>query len=170
MTEEEIQLEPLTEENFPQVRAIQREDVSEAFVDTTDTIMELNRYGLAHGCLGHTYAIRYRGAYVGLILLGEALPWETDPPEMRREPFYRLMGFVIDRRYRGLGIGGQALEMAIAQCYGDFGVRPIALGCHRDNHRAAAFYLRHGFRRTSAMENQDIYYLRYPGEQQQAAQ
>ena len=43
-------------------------------------------------------------------------------------------------------------------------VRPIALGCHRDNTRAA-FYLRLGFRPTSAMEGEDIYYLRYPGEE-----
>ena len=162
MDELDVRLELLTEENFPQVRSIQREDVSEAFVDTADTIMELNRYGLEHHCIGHTYAIRYGDAYAGIILLGEALPWDTDPEEMRREPFYRLMGFVIDKRYRGMGIGGQALEMAIEQCYRDFGVRPIALGCHRDNHRAAAFYCRHGFRRTDAMENQDVYYLRYP--------
>lgn len=44
-------------------------------------------------------------------------------------------------------------------------VRPIALGCHRDNARAAAFYQRHGFRPTSSMEGDDIYYLRYPGEE-----
>ena len=162
MLERDIELELLTEENFAQVRAIRREDVSEAFVDTADTIMELTRYGVEHGCLGHTYAIKFRGVYVGLILLGEALPWETDPDEMRREPFYRLMGFVIDNRYRGQGIGGYALEKVIELCYRDFGVRPIALGCHRENHQAAAFYQRHGFRQTDAMEHHDVYYLRYP--------
>lgn len=43
--------------------------------------------------------------------LTEAIEWETDPPEMKREPFYRLMGFVIDKKYRGKGIGSKALEM-----------------------------------------------------------
>lgn len=158
-----IRLEALTEENFPQARAIRREDVSEDFVDTVDTLMDLTRYGLAHRCLGRTYLVRYGRACVGLLLLGEAIPWETDPEEMRGVPFYRLMGFVLDRRCRGRGLGGYVLEVAIADCYERYGVRPIALGCHRENRRAAAFYRRHGFRETEAVEGNDIYYLRYPG-------
>lgn len=73
-----------------------------------------------------------------------------------------LMGFVIDRRYRSLGIGGYVLEKAIDNCYSEFGVRSVALGCHKDNHRAAAFYTKHGFGKTDAMEGNDYYYLRYP--------
>ena len=46
--------------------------------------------------------------------------------------------------------------------YDDFGVRPIALGVHQDNHGAAAFYMRHGFHPVDAMEGADRYYLRYP--------
>lgn len=83
---------------------------------------------------------------------------------MRREPFYRLMGFVLDRRFRGRGFGGMALEMTVERVYADFGIRPIALGCHRDNEAAARFYLRHGFRKTACVEGSDIYYLRYPGD------
>ena len=161
----DIRLEPLTEAHLDAVRAIDRADVSEAFVDGPETIWELNRYGEEHGCLGHTWAVYMGDACVGVMLLGEAIPWETDPPEMRERPFYRLMGFVIDRQYRGHGIGGAVLEQAIAACCREFGERPIALGCHRDNTRAAAFYQRHGFRPTDAMEGNDIYYLRYPGEE-----
>lgn len=144
------------------VRAIRREDISEDFVDNADTIIGLTHYGTEHGCLGHTFAIYADDACVGVLLLGEAIPWETDPPEMQGVPFYRLMGFVIDKAYRGRGIGGHALEEAIRWCYRDFGVRPIALGVHKDNHGAAAFYLRHGFRKTEVMEGNDYYYLRYP--------
>ena len=162
MNRQDICLEPLTDGNIDQVRAIQREDVSEDFVDTADTIMELTRYGEEHNCLGHTYAVRYKGICVGVILLGEAIPWETDPEEMQQTPFYRLMGFVIDNRYRSLGIGGYVLEKVIDDCYSEFGVRPIALGCHKDNHKAAYFYTRHGFRKTDVMEGNDYYYLRYP--------
>lgn len=164
MRSDDIRLEPLTEKNLDAVRAIDRSDVSEAFVDGPETIWALTRYGEEHGCLGRSWAV-YRGERcIGVVLLGEAIPWETDPPEMRERPFWRLMGFVIDRRCRGRGIGGAVLEQAIAACCREFGVRPVALGCHRDNTRAAAFYLRHGFRPTSAMEGEDIYYLRYPGE------
>ena len=157
-----IALEPLTEETLPAVRAIQREDVSEDFVDSVDTLWELTCYGVEHRCIGRTFAIKRGGAYVGVLLLGEALPWETDPPEMAREPFYRLMGFVIDRRFRGQGLGGRALEMAIQAVYREFGVRPVALGVHQENLRAQDFYLRHGFVKTDAMEGDDSYFLRFP--------
>lgn len=81
---------------------------------------------------------------------------------MHREPFYRLMGFVIDKRYRGKGIGGIVLETVIQEIYQEFGVRPIALGIHEENKSAVVFYERHGFRATNAMEGADRYYLRYP--------
>lgn len=68
------------------------------------------------------------------------------------------MGFVIDKKHRSKGIGGKALEMTNK----DFGVRPIALGCHKENEMAADFYRKHGFKRTRYMEGNDIYYLRYP--------
>ena len=162
MAWDEIRLELLDDGNLAAARCIDRSDVSEAWVDTADTLMELTRYGLEHGCIGHTWVVKLQEQAIGLILLGEAIPWETDPPEMARQPFYRLMGFVLDARYRGKGIGGRVLEMVIGQCYREFGVRPIALGCHKDNHRAAAFYQKHGFRKTEAMEGSDYYYLRYP--------
>lgn len=162
MDTQNITIEPLTEENLDAVRAIHREDVSEDFVDGADTIFELTQYGVEHGCIGHTYAVKYGDAYIGVILLGEALEWDTDPPEMSKTPFYRLMGFVIDNRYRGKGIGGFVLEKVIAECYREFGVRPIALGVHKDNVAAARFYEHHGFAKVDAMEGNDRYYLRYP--------
>lgn len=161
MNDTMIELEFLTPQNLDSVRAIRREDISEAWVDTVDTIMELTQYGLDHNCIGHTYAVKYGEAYIGVILIGEAIPWETDPDEMSGVPFYRLMGFVIDNRWRSMGIGGYVLEKVIATIYREFGARPIALGVHKDNHGAARFYERHGFRRTEVMEGNDYYYLRY---------
>ena len=158
----DIILEELTHSNLEAVRKIDRNDISEAFVDTVDTIMSVTDYGAQHHCLGHTFAIRHADTYIGVILLGEALHWKTDPPEMAQEPFYRLMGFVLDKKYRGKGIGGLALEMTINKVYADYGVRPIALGCHRENVRAADFYCKHDFQKTEYLEDNDIYYLRYP--------
>ena len=152
----------LTHDNLPAVRTINRDDIPEAFVDTVDTIMEITDYGRDHGCLGYTFAVEMSGKYIGLILLGEALHWETDPPEMSERPFYRLMGFVIDQAFRGNGIGGAALEKTIETVYREFGPRPIALGCHRDNEGAARFYTRHGFLKTVYRESEDYYFLRYP--------
>ena len=157
-----VTLELLNEDNIEEARNIRREDISEDFVDTVDDIMALTQYGLDHQCLGHTYAVRYDGTVIGVILLGEAIPWETDPKEMQDTPFYRLMGFILDRRYRGGGIGARVLEETVRRVYREFGVRPIALGCHKDNVRGEQFWLRHGFRRTEAMEGSDRYFLRYP--------
>ena len=157
-----IELEFLTETNIDAVRAIHREDIPVSWVDDADTLWELTQYGLEHNCIGHTYAVKYDDAYIGVILLGEAIPWETDPEEMKNEPFYRLMGFVIDSRYRSQGIGSKVLEMVIDTIYSEYGVRPIALGVHKDNHGAARFYERHGFTPVDAMEGNDRYYIRYP--------
>ena len=157
-----INLELLAEANMDAVRAIHREDIPESWVDNADTLWELTQYGLEHNCMGHTYAVKYDDAYIGVILLGEAIPWETDPEEMKNEPFYRLMGFVIDGRYRSQGIGSKVLELVIDTIYKEYGIRPIALGVHKDNHGAARFYERHGFVAVDAMEGNDRYYLRYP--------
>ncbi len=158
----EITFEQLTHQNFSAARALDRDDIPESFVDTAATIMEITDYGYENNLIGHTYLILCNGRYAGLILLGEAIPWDTDPPEVHQQPFYRLMGFVISREFRGKGVGGEALEKTIAKVYEDFGVRPLVLGCHKDNPRAAAFYERHGFHRTDYMEGNDCYYLRFP--------
>lgn len=157
-----IEFEQLTEENFEEVRKIDRSDISLDFVDSVEHIMELTRYGFGHNCIGHTFAVKYEKQYIGVILLGEAIEWETDPPEMKKEPFYRLMGFIIDRNFRGKGIGGFVLEKTIEICCRDFGIRPIALGCHKDNIKAEKFYLAHGFHKTGYMEGNDFYFIRYP--------
>ena len=158
----EITFEQLTHQNFSAARALDRDDIPESFVDTAATIMEITDYGYENNLIGHTYLILCDGRYAGLILLGEAIPWDTDPPEVHQQPFYRLMGFVISQEFRGKGVGGEALEKTITKVYEDFGVRPLVLGCHKDNPRAAAFYERHGFHRTDYMEGNDCYYLRFP--------
>ena len=79
---------------------------------------------------------------------------------MKGRPFYRVMGFVVDRNYRSRGIGGEILEKAVRQVYDEFGPRPLALGVHRENSRAGEFYKRHGFRPTGVYEGNDEYYLR----------
>ncbi len=155
-----VKLEQLTHENFGDALRIDRDDIPEAWVDTAATLMETTDYGAEHHLIGHTYLARLEEKPVGLIMIGEALAWDTDPDEMRGKPFYRVMGFVVDQAYRSREIGGEMLESAIEQVYNEFGKRSLALGVHRDNLRAGAFYERHGFRRTGVFEGSDEYYLR----------
>lgn len=158
----QIRLEPITAPDSPDVLQIDRSDVSEDWVDSIQHIMALHRYGLEHRCIGHTYAIYCADACVGILLIGEGISWACDPPELKGIPFYRIMGFVVDRRWRGRGIGSQALETAIGAIFSEYGPRPIVLGVQEDNHRAMHFYEAHGFVRNSARDEDDVYFLRYP--------
>lgn len=158
----DIRLEVITDCRQQDVLRIHRDDVSEDMVDSVQHILDLTQYGLDHGCLGHTYAIYAGDACVGIILMGEGIPWDCDPPEVAGVPFYRIMGFILDREWRSRGIGGQVLERVIDRIYAEFGPRPIVLGVQVDNTRAARFYERHGFTATAAMDEDDRFYIRYP--------
>ena len=156
----EITLEQLTHGNYSHALEINRDDIPEVWVDNAAYLMDLTDYGEEHHLIGHTYLARLGTRYIGIILIGEAIPWDTDPDEMKGRPFYRIMGFVVDRNYRSRGIGGEILEKAVRQVYDEFGPRPLALGVHRENPRAGEFYIRHGFRPTGVYEGNDEYYLR----------
>ena len=155
-----IELEQLTYDNFKYALTINRDDIPEDWVDSASKIMEINEYGLEHNYIGHTFLARLNDDYIGLILIGEAIPWDTDPIQMKDTPFYRIMGFVVDKDHRSKGYGGQILEMAIEQVYRDFGKRSLSLGVHKDNLKAGPFYERHGFTKTGIYEGNDEYYLR----------
>ena len=156
----EITLEQLTHGNYSHALEINRDDIPEVWVDNAAYLMDLTDYGEEHHLIGHTYLARLGTRYIGIILIGEAIPWDTDPDEMKGRPFYRIMGFVVDRNYRSRGIGGEILEKAVRQVYDEFGPRPLALGVHRENPRAGEFYKRHRFRPTGSYEGNDEYYLR----------
>lgn len=157
-----VHLEILSDRIRRDVLRIRRDDVSEDVVDSIPHILELTQYGLDHGYIGHTYAIYADDVCVGIILMGEGVPWDCDPPELRGVPFYRIMGFIIDARYRGCGVGSQALEQTISAVFAEYGVRPIALAVQEDNLRAMRFYEAHGFCPNPARDEDDCYYLRYP--------
>lgn len=158
----DVRLEVINNRNVQDVLRIDRSDIIEEWVDSIPAILELHQYGLDHGCIGHTYAIYAADVCIGIVLMGEGLPWPCDPPEIAGLPFYRIMGFVIDRAWRDRGIGGQTLEMVIDRIFSEFGPRPIVLGVQVDNVQAARFYERHGFMPTTAMDEDDRFYIRYP--------
>ena len=157
-----IRLEELTDNRRNDVLGIDRSDISEDWVDSIPDILALHQYGLDHGCIGHTYAIYAEDVCIGIILMGEGFPWPCDPPEVARIPFYRIMGFVIDKAWRGKGLGSQVLETVIARIFNEFGPRPILIGVQQDNVRAADFYLHHGFRPTDNWDEDDRFYIRDP--------
>ena len=134
-----ITLEQLTHKNYGQAAAINRDDIPEEWVDNAASLMEVTDYGAEHHLIGHTFLACMDGKPAGLIMIGEALAWDTDPE------------------------GGEILEKAIEAVCCEFGKRSLALGVHKDNTRVGRFYERHGFRRTGVYEGNDEYYLRLIG-------
>ena len=157
---EGISLEDITLETCERAYDIDRSDISEDFVDTVPYLVENINYGAEHDLIGHAFFIKDGERYIGTILLGEGLIWGSEPEELKERPFYRLVFFVLDKAYRGKGIGEWVLQETIERVCRDFGTAPILLGCHKDNVDAARFYERHGFVRTDCMDGSDIYYVR----------
>ena len=157
----DIRFDDLTFENCEEAYKIDRSDIPEDFVDGVPTLIETLRFGYEHGLIGHSYLIRDGERPVGTILLGQGLYCEgEDPPEVENLPFYRLVFFVLDKKYRGRGLGTRILGETVARVFRDFGERPIVLGVHKDNPRAMSFYSRHGFEKTPYTEGNDRVFTR----------
>lgn len=162
MDRSKLSLEVVNENNKELLKQISRDDVSEDFAFSVETTLDSLKNAVEKGYNVNVYAARYGDDYIGVVMLGEAVPWPEDPEEMKRRPFCRLTGFVIDKQYRGMGVGTFMIEEGVRQCFKRVGVRPIALCVHKDNHRAEKFYRKHGFTKRSAMQKDDYYFIRYP--------
>lgn len=155
-----IELELLNKDNENMVREIQRDDIPICFVEDISHTIELSKYGEKNNLRGHCYAIKYEEKYIGIVLIGEAIEGEEDPDELKGTGFFRVIGYVIDKEYRGRGIGSKALELALNEIYREYGSVPILLECHKDNERAIKFYIKMGFRNTNILNNQDYFLIK----------
>ena len=153
-------LEDLTFENCNRAYEIDRSDIPDDFVDDVPTLIATLKFGFENKLKGYAYLITKDERPIGTILLGEGLFCENDPKELKDCPFYRLVFFVLDKNFRGKGLGSQIIETTIQKVYNDFGKHPIVLGVHKDNEKAAKFYLKHGFVKTSYMDGDDFCFIR----------
>ena len=71
--------------------------------------------------------------------------------ELKGEKYFRVLGFLIDNKYQGIGIGTIALQKAIKEIYRDYGKIPLLLECHKDNERAIRFYEQNDFVNTGKL-------------------
>ena len=153
-------LEDLTFENCDKAYEIDRTDIPNAFVDDVPTLIATLKFGYENKLKGHAFLITKDNRAIGTILLGTGLYCDTDPQELKDKPFYRLVFFVLDKNFRGKGLGSKILETTIENVYKDFGKHPIVLGVHKDNEKAARFYLKNGFTKTSCMDGDDYCFIR----------
>ena len=146
-----VQLEVLDRYNRTQLVNLDRKDIPLEYVADVENTISLADYGARFGLGGRCFAIKYGGKYVGIILIGEAIKNETDPVELKGEKYFRVLGFLIDNKYQGIGIGSQALKKAISEIYRDYGKVPLLLECHKDNEKAIRFYEQNGFVNTGKL-------------------
>lgn len=155
-----VKLELLNENNENHLLKIQRDDVPTYFAEDISYTIQASKYGNENNLKGHCYAIKYKEVYVGIILIGEAIEDEADPSELKGKGYFRIIGFVIDKQYRRLGIGSEVIEKATQNIYYEYGKVPILLECHKENITAINFYRKLGFRNTYILHNQDYYLIK----------
>ncbi len=154
-----VQLEPVDSHNKAELLKIDRGDIPfEYAADTKDTIAMAD-YGDSMGLAGKCYAIKYHKNYVGIILLGKAVEDAADPAEVKGSKFFRIMGFFIQSKYQGLGIGTLALQKAIDNIYYEYGNKTFLLECHKDNENAIHFYEKNGFVNTGKLNGKGTDYF-----------
>ena len=151
LKENMVQLEVLDRYNRTQLINLDRKDIPLEYVADVEQTISLADYGAKFGLGGRCFAIKYGGKYVGIILIGEAVKNEADPVELKGEKYFRVLGFLIDNKYQGIGIGTIALQKAIKEIYRDYGKIPLLLECHKDNERAIRFYEQNGFVNTGKL-------------------
>ena len=156
-----VKLELLNPDNEIQVKKILRDDIPVCFVEDISDTIELSKYGEKNNFRGHCYTVKYAEKYVGIVLIGEAIEDEADPVELKGSGYFRIIGFVIDKEYRGRGIGSSALELALNEIYQEYGKIPVLLECHKDNQNAIKFYTKMGFRNTNILNHQDYFLIKY---------
>ena len=156
----EFELVKMSFDNCDKAYEIDRSDIPYSFVEDVPTLIDILEYGAENDLIGHAFMVMVNDRCVGTIMIGEGLVGDKDPEEVQDRPFYRLMFFVLDKAYRGQGLGSKVLEVAISRAYEDFGVRPIVLEVQKDNENAARFYERNGFTRTSYRVGDDYYFVR----------
>ena len=85
------ELEQLNAHNEEQLLRIDRTGIPEKFVEPVADTIVLAKYGMEQGLEGFCFAIRQDGAYVGILLAGQALDDPADPEEIRGTRFFRIL-------------------------------------------------------------------------------
>ncbi len=154
-----VLLELLDRYNKNHLLNIDRKDIpAEYAAEISDTI-SMAEHGTRFGLGGHCYAIKYGEKYAGIILLGKGTEDYSDPDEVKGKTFFRIMGFVIDSKYRQMGIGSAALKKAIREIRLEYGNVIFLLECHKDNEKAIRFYEKNGFTNTGLLNKNGTDYF-----------
>lgn len=141
-----VEIEEVSFENVHSLLSIDFGDTPEAFAERPFMTIAYAYCGLLEQKEGFCSAITENGETAGIVLIGEAVPDENDPPICKNtEKYFRLMGFVIDTSRRGRGIGKAALQKVLQKFDRLYPGCLLLLECHEENSAAYHLYLSGGF-------------------------
>lgn len=156
-----IDLENITFSNVHELLELNPGNTPSEFVESPEIIIAYAYCGDQQKLRGFCNAICADGVPVGLFLIGEAIPGESDPIEARRAGlFFRMLGFQIDAAQRGKGIAKEALRLILQKYDALYNRAPLVLECHEENTVAYKMYLSAGFRDTRITQNRHQIMLR----------
>ena len=156
-----VELKDLSFESIDSVLALSPAPESQRFVEPVARTIALSLVGNNLGYPGFFQVIHCDDEPVGVILLGRAPVADDEPEILQRYGYvYRLMGFFVDQRHTGQGIGRAALHLALDRLDTDL---PIYLECHEDNAAAHTLYLSVGFEDINVrLDDGDLILVRFP--------
>lgn len=155
-----ITLELLSHKNEEELLKLDRGDIPDKYVEHVEYTINMSHYGIENGLDGFCTAIKNDDKYIGIILVGEAIWGDMDPIEVKNRNPFRILGFMIDKKYRGQGIGRHAFKMILNKFYLEYGDKPLLLECYKENKIAKKFYEKFGFIDTGISTATDIVMLK----------
>lgn len=161
-----VGLTTLTFDNYEQILRLKPMDSQKEFVEDWATILALAYIGENLNLNGKLYIITYNDIPVGRGLIGKSEVGIQEPVEIQKYGFaYRIMGFFIDKKYQGLGIGKIALGLLLDKIkeYPDGNKLPITLEINNNNTVARKMYQAVGFCDTGIRYGEDCAYVKKPG-------
>ena len=139
MSDEPLQLRPVTRENIDSILALKVREDQTAFVSTT---AESLAYAYVYSETAWPFGIYHNEEPVGFIMLGY----------YELKGYYTLWKLLIDKDHQHKGFGRKALRMGTAFLKERFGISEIYTGVAIGNDTARQLYLSEGFRPTGLTE------------------
>lgn len=160
-----IELKDITFENVNKIIQLKRMFSQRKFVEKSAVTISFAYAGINNGYPGFASAIYSDGEPVGIILIGRGPVGSNEPDILKQnENVYRLVGFLVDRRFQHRGIGREALKLALEKVkqYPEGDSLPIVLECHKKNKSAMKLYESFGFYNTGTECKKHYILIRLP--------
>lgn len=161
----EVGLTTLSFDNYEEVLALKPKDSQKEYVEDWKTILSFAYIGSVSGLDGELNIITCDDKPVGSALIGK-IEVEPQEPEILQAygQVYRIMGFFIDEKWQGQGIGSEALNLLLDKIsrYPEGEKLPVALEVEEENTTAKRLYHKFGFFDTGIRYGKSCAFVKLP--------